>query len=90
MQTTKTGPQPAGHDPKETDMLIPWSSALILLSITYGVFVLIALRGVCGVITDQLVGRRAAREAVSSAPATAHTPLHIVLPSFTPAVLAEA
>ena len=65
--------------------MISWPSALILLSIMYGVFVLIAVRGLFGVINDQLVARR--MRAARAASPVAH---HIQLPEFTPAVPAEA
>jgi hypothetical protein len=52
---------PADRDPKETDMLLPWTSTLILFSISYGLFVLIAVRGLCGLIADQLTALRTAR-----------------------------
>jgi hypothetical protein len=84
------GPQTGGPHPKETDMLLPWTSALILFSIAYGLFVLIALRGLCGVINDQLTALRTARAARSASPAVrAKTADHIVLPGFA-AVHAEA
>jgi hypothetical protein len=44
-------------------MLLPWSSIITLLAITYGVFVLIALRGLCGLVSDQLTALRTARAA---------------------------
>jgi hypothetical protein len=72
-------------------MLLPWTSALILFSIAYGLFVLIALRGLCGVINDQLTSLRTARAARSVARvAYAPIPRDTVLPGFAPAVHAEA
>ena len=69
-------------------MLIPWTSALILFSINYGVFVLIGLRGLCGVINDRLVARSI--RTAHSASVAVRTPHHIALPGFTAAVLADA
>jgi hypothetical protein len=57
----------------------------------YGLFVLIALRGLCGVINDQLTSLRTARAARSVARvAYAPIPRDTVLPGFAPAVHAEA